>query len=177
MSAEDVVTTRELADADRAWAVALFTLHFSDAVIGSRGAWFDTRLLPGFVAEHQDKLAGVLVHTPLSPGLDCEIVALVSEVQRVGAATALLSRCVTAARMAGSRRVFLTTSNDNIDALRFYQRRGWRIVAVHRDSISQARAERPSIPLVGHHGILIADELELEYFGETVGSAITPTHA
>ena len=54
------------------------------------------------------------------------------------------------------------TSNDNLDALRFYQRRGMRIVAVHRGAVDEAREVRPSIPLVGEHGIEIHDELELE---------------
>ena len=54
------------------------------------------------------------------------------------------------------------TTNDNLGALRFYQRRGLRLVAVHRGAVDHARAVKPAIPRVGEHGIEIHDELELE---------------
>jgi hypothetical protein len=54
----------------------------------------------------------------------------------------------------------LITSNDNLDALRFHQRRGMRLGAIHTDAIEQS-AVKPSIPLVGNLGIAIHDELEL----------------
>ena len=47
-------------------------------------------------------------------------------------------------------------------ALRFYQRRGMRLSAIYPDSIDRARRTKPSIPLLGHFGIEIHDELELE---------------
>ena len=62
----------------------------------------------------------------------------------------------------GCRRVWLVTSNDNLDAIRFYQRRGLRLVAVHPGAIERAREIKPTIPLVGSYGIPIRDELEFE---------------
>ena len=62
----------------------------------------------------------------------------------------------------GARRLWLITRNDNLDALRFYQRRGMRLCAIHRDAIDQARLVKPSNPLVGNFGIAIPDELELD---------------
>jgi len=62
----------------------------------------------------------------------------------------------------GCRRVWLITSNDNLDALRFYQRRGLRLVAVHRGAIDEARRVKPSIPATGEYGIPVRDEIELE---------------
>jgi hypothetical protein len=56
----------------------------------------------------------------------------------------------------------LITTNDNIDAIRFYQRRGMRLVAVHRDAVDDARRAKPSIPMIGEYGIPIHDELEFE---------------
>ena len=49
------------------------------------------------------------------------------EPQRIGIGSRLLERVIEVARDAGSRRVWLTTTNDNLDALRFYQRRGFRL--------------------------------------------------
>ncbi len=56
----------------------------------------------------------------------------------------------------------MTTTNDNVDALRFYQRRGWNLAALHEDAVTRARRLKPEIPLVGDHGIPIRHELELE---------------
>jgi hypothetical protein len=55
----------------------------------------------------------------------------------------------------------LTTTNDNLTALRFYQRRGFRIAAVRPGAVAAARRLKPTIPELGEHGIPIRDEIEL----------------
>ena len=55
----------------------------------------------------------------------------------------------------------LTTTNDNLDALRFYQRRGFRLQALRPGAVDAARAYKPTISAVGEHGIPIRDELDL----------------
>jgi GNAT superfamily N-acetyltransferase len=80
-----------------------------------------------------------------------------------GVGTALLEMVKDAAREAGCDRIRLITTNDNLDALRFYQKRGFVLVALHRDAVTAARALKPSIPLLGDHGIPIRDELDLEF--------------
>jgi ribosomal protein S18 acetylase RimI-like enzyme len=79
-----------------------------------------------------------------------------------GAGTALLDAAARAARDAGCGRVWLITTNDNLRALRFYQRRGFRLVAVHPDALERSRELKPSIPETGLDGIPLRDELELE---------------
>ena len=59
-------------------------------------------------------------------------------------------------------RLWLITGNDNTSALRFYQKRGFRLVAVYRNAVDQARRLKPEIPLYGNDGIPITDEIELE---------------
>ena len=95
-------------------------------------------------------------------GRECEVVALVAIEPRSGVGGALLAEAVERARRAGCSRVFLTTSNDNLDAMRFYQRRGWRLCAVYPGSLERARAERPHLHEIGHHGIPIRDDVEFE---------------
>jgi len=92
----------------------------------------------------------------------CELLSLNASSPGQGVGTSLLQAVEEAAREAGCSRVWLITSNDNLDALRFYQRRGYRLVAVRLGAIDEARRIKPSIPLVGNHGIPIHDELELE---------------
>ena len=67
------------------------------------------------------------------------------------------------ARSEGCWRAWLITTNDNLDALRFYQRRGWRLVQVHQGAVDAARALKPQIPKTGAYGIDIHDEIELEH--------------
>ena len=67
------------------------------------------------------------------------------------------------ATKAGCRRLWLVTTNDNTHALRFYQRRGFRIAAVHTGAIDEYRGTlKPEIGLTGNDGIPIRDEIELE---------------
>jgi hypothetical protein len=55
------------------------------------------------------------------------------------------------------------TTNDNLDALRFYPRRGFRLAALYTGAVDESRARlKPEIPTVGDHGIPLHDELELE---------------
>jgi GNAT superfamily N-acetyltransferase len=93
----------------------------------------------------------------------CEVLTLHVRDQWRRTGTLLLE---TAARMAldrGSRRLVLITTNDNTDALRFYQRRGFRLVALHAGAVDDSRRRlKPEIPEVGNHGIRISDELVLE---------------
>ncbi len=67
-----------------------------------------------------------------------------------------------AAVSAGCRRLWLITTNDNLHALRFYQKRGFRLVAVYPNALEESRRLKPEIPLVGLDGIPLRDELELE---------------
>ena len=55
------------------------------------------------------------------------------------------------------RRVWLVTTNDNLAALRFYQRRGFALAALHPRAIEVSRRLKPSIPPVGHDGIVCPD--------------------
>jgi len=66
------------------------------------------------------------------------------------------------ARKEKSTRLWLITTNDNLLALGFYQRRGFHICAVNPDAITEARKIKPSIPQIGLEGIPLRDEIVLE---------------
>jgi GNAT superfamily N-acetyltransferase len=115
-----------------------------------------------FLAEDRDgALVGLLTYR--LDGADCEVSTLyVADAWR-GVGTALMEAVVEAARRAGCRRLWLVTTNDNVDALRFYQRRGFRLAALHAGAVDESRATlKPSIPELGDHGIAIHDEIVLE---------------
>ncbi len=46
--------------------------------------------------------------------------------------------------------------------VRFYQRRGFVLVALRRSAVDESRKFKPEIPLLGMDGIPIRDEIELE---------------
>jgi hypothetical protein len=76
---------------------------------------------------------------------------------------AFLEATAAIARKSNSRRLWLVTTNDNLDALGFYQRRGLRLVRIWVDATTEARETlKPEIPLTGNYGIPLRGELELD---------------
>lgn len=147
--------------ADEARARELMRLHWAGETIVTRGAVHHPHLLPGFVAEDPEGALVGLATFAVADG-ECELVTLDALSQGIGIGTALLRAVEGEARKRGCRRLWLVTTNDNIDALAFYQKRGLHLVAVHRDAIVRSRELKPEIPLLAPNGIPIRDEIELE---------------
>lgn len=76
--------------------------------------------------------------------------------------TALIEAVKSVARERGCKPVWLITTNDNLDARRFYQRRGFQLVGVARNALEESRKIKPQISATGFYGIPIRDEIELE---------------
>ncbi len=147
-------------DSDRAWACALLTEHWGSMRMITRGVLYDLAALPGLVAWVGGERAGLLTYRLDGP--DCEVMSLDSLISGVGVGAALLATIQAVAHAEGCRRVWLITTNDNTSALRFYQRRGFTLAALYRQSLDAARALKPEIPLTGLDGIPLRDEIELE---------------
>ena len=130
------------------------------APVISRGRAHDVRELSGLLAEQDCEVVGALTYE-MRDG-EMEVVTIEALRAHEGVGTGLLEAATALAQAAGCRRLWLMTTNDNLDALRFYQRRGMRLVAVHPGAVDAARRRKPSIPEVGAHGIPLHDELELE---------------
>jgi len=129
-------------------------------LVVTRGRLWDIGLLDGFIAVQEDGFAGGLTYR--LDGGEMELVTLNSEIRFIGVGGALLSRAVEQAKRHFCRRIWLITTNDNLDALRFYQRRGFRLAAIYPGAIGELRKIKPSIPMIGEFGIEICDEIELE---------------
>lgn len=159
MSAGTGVLVRPLAEADRAWANRLIAGRWGSTRMVTRGTLHDMTRLPGLVAWRAGERAGLLTYH--LAGDSCEIVSLDSLVAGAGVGSALIAAAQDAARAAGCRRLWLVTTNDNLPALRFWQKRGFRLVAVYSGAVDEARRLKPEIPAVGLEGIPLRDELEL----------------
>lgn len=151
-----------LTEADRDWVERFWIERWGAPMVAGHGAVYRARDLPGFVAEVDGERVGLLTCHLDSAG-NCEIVTIDSLRPARGIGTALIEAVVALARDRGCRRVWLITTNDNLTALRFYQKRGFVLVALHRNAVDAARRLKPEIPISGEHGIPIRDELELEY--------------
>jgi len=104
---------------------------------------------------------GLLTYRVDERGL--EVVTIDSTREGQGVGGALLEAALGEARRLGCSRLWLVTTNDNLDALRFYQRRGMRLAALRPGLYDEIRATvKPQISELGNHGIPIRDELELE---------------
>lgn len=65
-------------------------------------------------------------------------------------------------RKRGVQSVAITTTNDNLRAITFYVRRGYRLVGLELDGMDRVRAVKPDVPETGQDGIPLRDMLVLE---------------
>jgi len=146
----------------RAWARVLLVESWAGPTVVSRGRLYDASRLPGLVAIYQGRPAGLATY--LIERDSCELVTLDSQVPGVGIGSALLTGVKEIAAAANCLRLWLITTNDNTVGLRFYQRQGFVLVALHRGTLAESRRLKPQIPQFGLDGIPLLDELELSYF-------------
>lgn len=141
--------------------VRAFTIeHWGAPVVVVHGHVYEPHTLPGFIAVQDEEWIGLVSYH--IAGDACEVVTLNSMREGVGVGTALIAAVVEKAKRCGCRRVWLITTNDNLHAVRFYQKRGFRLVAIHRDAVERSRQIKPEIPLISNDGIPLRDEIELE---------------
>jgi ribosomal protein S18 acetylase RimI-like enzyme len=133
------------------------------AQVARLGELIDTSGLPGFWAlDANGTRIGLLLVRP-DPQRGLEVISLSARPEGSGAGRALMNAALDAARDAGERRLWLSTTNDNTRAIRFYQRWGMDLVALHRDAVTRSRENlKPSIPMLGQDNIPLRHEIELE---------------
>jgi len=126
----------------------------------SRGNAIDTTVLPGFISLLGNRINGVITYN--IENLACEIVTLNSLEENNGVGTALINAVYSVAEVNKCNRLWLITTNDDINAIRFYQIKGFEWVATHINAMDISRKLKPSIPLIGMHNIPMKHELEFE---------------
>lgn len=140
-------------------------LYIKDAWDGpyiiTLGNRYDSRILPGFAAYMDGRLAGAILYR-MDNG-KCEISVLFSHIQSQGIGTALIRKVIETAKVSGCRRVWLVTSNDNTRAIRFYQMAGFDLKKVHINSFDIIRKFKKELPENGVDGIPLKHEFEFEW--------------
>jgi ribosomal protein S18 acetylase RimI-like enzyme len=157
---------------DRRWAQGLLEELMGTVRAVRLGEVVDPTGLPGLVAERDGERLGLLTY--LVDGDQLEVLTLHCRVENAGAGTALLAAATELAAGRGCRRLWLVTTNDNLHALGFYQRRGLRLCALHAGALDRDRALKPELPEINpDNRIPLRDllELELDLAPEVAGPA------
>jgi ribosomal protein S18 acetylase RimI-like enzyme len=148
---------RPLRGRDRPWVRETIRERWGSEIVVAHGVVYRPADLEGFVALDGGRSVGLLTYALESEA--CEIVTIDALQEGRGVGTAL----VEAARGLGSSRLWLITTNDNVVAQRFYERTGFRLVAVHEGAVARSRELKPEISETGANGVPIRDELEYEW--------------
>ena len=153
------VSVRELVEDDRPWAIELFRERWGGELVVTNGKARDASLLEGFVAEVDDEPVGLATYE--TRGAESELLTLDSLRDGDGVCSALLAAVANAAWRQCCRKLSVVTTNDNVRALGFYQRRGFVLTALRKGAVERSRRLKPEIPELGFDYIPIRDELEL----------------
>ena len=153
-------TARPYEPADRRWVEGLLE-QMGSSRVARLGEVIEPADLPGLIAERDGERLGLL--TWIVDDDQLEVLSLHCRVENVGAGSVLLQAAAELAAGRGCRRLWLLTTNDNLHALGFYQRRGLRLCALHAGAVDRDRALKPELPEVNpENGIPLRDLLELE---------------
>jgi ribosomal protein S18 acetylase RimI-like enzyme len=115
---------------DSEWVRTFLMQHFGSTRVVSRGVIDQADELPGFVALYDNERRALLTYSHASSEL--EVVTLHAATPGLGLGSRLLLAARARACHLRCRRMWLITTNDNEPAIRFYERRGMRIAAIHR---------------------------------------------
>lgn len=147
-------------DADREEVAAFIENLWHSKFVMSRGRKFYPHEENGFMERRDGRIVGLLTYHV--DGRTMEILTLNSTLERSGIGSSLMLSAIGAAREADCTKTVLTTTNDNLRAIGFYQRLGFRMVEINLGVVDEARRVKPTIPLTGERGIAIHDEVVME---------------
>ena len=153
------VTVRPVQESDRPTVEWLTTQLWGAPEVAVHDGVFYPALLPGFIAECAGRIAGLVTFDVRRDVIE---IVTINAIQRYhGIGTLLVEAVREEAKRHGCHCVTLTTTNDNLAALRFYQRRGFRLTAIRPGAVDRSRQRKPEIPRTGDFGIPLRDEIDL----------------
>lgn len=134
--------------------------YTTDMVVNSE--IIDLNCADGICAWNGNELVGLAMFRTINN--ICELLSLNSIVSGRGIGSQLIKRLIACAMQTGCSEIQVVTTNDNINALAFYQKCGFRITAILPDAVTRSRKIKPEIPLNGDNGIPVSDEICLTYY-------------
>jgi ribosomal protein S18 acetylase RimI-like enzyme len=137
-----------------------FSENWGAPIIVTRGKIHTVEDVQGYAVIIDEEIKSLITYC-IEKG-ECEIVSLDSQIENQGIGTSLIEKVIETAKEHQCKRVWLITTNDNIKAIRFYQRRGFNIAGLYINAIQESRRIKPQIPLYGFDEIPILHEIEFE---------------
>lgn len=156
----DEIVFREIVASDRTLVKGFIITHWKSDRMVSRGRLYYPSDHSGFLAQQADQLRGVITYEPVKE--DYEITLLHTDLPRKGIGRKLVELVLQKAKEARVNRVWLITTNDNIQAIAFYQKIGFDLVKLHYNALEKSRLLKPEISLLGFDNIPLKHELEFE---------------
>jgi len=147
-----------ISNENRAQVKAFFEAHWGSAEMVISSGVYACDTLDGFIYEEQGEIIGLITY--IIKHNELEIISLDSIKEGRGIGSQLLQQVEQFAIAEGIQCITLVTTNDNLHALKFYQKRGYQIVEIYRNAVEHARKIKPSIPVIGNDGIPIRDEIK-----------------
>jgi GNAT superfamily N-acetyltransferase len=154
------MSRRSIQDEDRQAIADFIEKHWRSKKVMSQGKAYFPHEHEGFIEWRDGQIAGLLTMAYQGDALEVLTLNSMLEGERIGSALMLLA--IEDARKRNINRIWLTTTNDNIQALAFYQKLGFRMTAVNLGVVDEARKAKPEIPKVGYEGIRVRDEIVFE---------------
>ena len=152
------VFVREATPAEREKALELFKREFGPAQLVAYGQLISLDEAETLVAEADGEIGAALAWRHFDGGFHILALATDPMWQRAGVGGHLVAEAEMLARRQEQPRVIVTITNDNLPALYFYQRRGYRVSAILRDSVAAHSRDQQ---VVRFAGIPILDEIQL----------------
>lgn len=149
---------RRISEQNRADVIRFLVEYWYTTVMVLRGEVVDLADAEGYVLYDGEEIVGTV--TFRVEGEECEILSLNSARSGAGVGTLLIDTVADHAREEKCRILKLLTTNDNIEAIRFYQKRGFDMARINHDALKVSRRLKPMIPEIGEHGIPLRHEIE-----------------
>lgn len=140
---------------------SFFIKNWNTDFMISRGRLHKVEALDGFVAMNRNEIIGLITYC--IDNNELEIVSLDSLIENIGVGSKLVSQLLNDPALKSLDRIWLITTNDNLNALKFYQKRSFCINNIYINAVAEARSIKPSIPEKGYYNIPIQHEIELTY--------------
>lgn len=154
------MTRSELTDADREEVAEFIERYWHSRVVMSGGRSFHPHEESGLIERRENRIVGLLTFRIMER--EMEILTLNSTLEGQGIGSSLMLEAIETARRAKALKIWLTTTNDNLRVIGFYQRLGFRMISVNLGVVDEARKVKPQIPKLGYRGVPIQDEILME---------------
>ena len=125
-----------------------------------RGKEIDMTQTEGFYVKEQEDIIGLITYFVSDDVL--EVISLNSLRENQGIGTKLVDAVIREAKNRKLKKILVVTTNDNINAIKFYQKRGFDMACLYHNALDISRKIKPEIPLIGDHSIPLRHEIEFE---------------